>query len=338
MKKWFRYIFLTTILMIIGYSGVSAATKIWSEADGTPSSWTSKANEGYVYPYGIVKYDDKFSDSISTFKDNDVNADYYLYYYMTGASNESDLYYTKLNKKVKDSKGNTIYYGDPNDSEYAAFLNFMSDLAYSNGKYKNITPILVVPKDGGTPVAHYIDGGSDRNKWSSTLKKWSSATDYTSDLTKSWNGLVHKYEDKTELKCDPNKDNNCIDDAGESVKKQGEKEQTIGEQYIESDGLANMTLTCDDASETIKLLKQVYRLLRYLIPVLIIGLSIVDFIKVVANGEDKVFKEAWSKFVKRLIIGIVILLVPVLLGFIIKLSGVINAYGIDENNIFCIFS
>ena len=92
------------------------------------------------------------------------------------------------------------------------------------------------------------------------------------------------------------------------------------------------------ASETIKLLKQVYRLLRYLIPVLIIGLSIVDFIKVVANGEDKVFKEAWSKFVKRLIIGIVILLVPVLLGFIIKLSGVINAYGIDENNIFCIFS
>ena len=97
------------------------------------------------------------------------------------------------------------------------------------------------------------------------------------------------------------------------------------------------TFSCDNSSETIKLLKQVYTMLRYLIPVLIIGLSIVDFVKVVANGEDKAFKEAWNKFIKRIIVGIIILILPALLAFIIKLSGVAGMYGIDENNIFCIF-
>lgn len=94
--------------------------------------------------------------------------------------------------------------------------------------------------------------------------------------------------------------------------------------------------SCDDAGETIKLLKQVYTLLRYLIPVIIIGLGIVDFIKVVATGEDKAFKEVWSKFVKRIIIGIVILILPAILSLIINLSGITDTYGVDPNNIFCI--
>lgn len=95
---------------------------------------------------------------------------------------------------------------------------------------------------------------------------------------------------------------------------------------------------CDDAPETITLIKQIYNILRFLIPVIIIGLSIVDFLKVLLNGEEKVYKTAWSKFVKRIIIGIIILILPIILSFIINLSGAIGNYNIDANNIFCIFS
>lgn len=96
---------------------------------------------------------------------------------------------------------------------------------------------------------------------------------------------------------------------------------------------------CSEAGETIKLLRQVYTLLRYLIPVLIIVLSIVDFMKVVLSGEEKVFKEAWNYFIKRIIIGIVILLVPILIKMLINMAHINGIYKIGNgNDIFCIFS
>lgn len=104
-----------------------------------------------------------------------------------------------------------------------------------------------------------------------------------------------------------------------------------------SNGNLNYIDECSDAPETIKLIKQIYNVLRFLIPIIVIGLSIVDFLKVLLSGEEKVYKQAWSKFVKRIIIGIIILILPVILSFIIKLSGVLGNYNIDQNNIFCIF-
>lgn len=95
---------------------------------------------------------------------------------------------------------------------------------------------------------------------------------------------------------------------------------------------------CGDLPKTTALLKQIYGLIKYLIPVLVIGLSIVDFLKVLLSGEEKVYKDAWSKFVKRIIIGIVILLLPILLKIVINISGVLDDYNVDGDNIFCILS
>lgn len=95
---------------------------------------------------------------------------------------------------------------------------------------------------------------------------------------------------------------------------------------------------CSDLPKTTALVKQIYGFIKYLIPVLVIGLSIVDFLKVLLNGEEKVYKDAWSKFVKRIIIGIVILLLPILLKVAINISGVLDDYNINNNNIFCILS
>lgn len=91
---------------------------------------------------------------------------------------------------------------------------------------------------------------------------------------------------------------------------------------------------CDGSSETIKLAKEVYTFLRFTIPILVIVLSVIDFLKVTINGDEKVYAEAWNKFIKRLIIGVVILLVPVLIKLLLDISGITNTYG---NSMFCIF-
>lgn len=91
---------------------------------------------------------------------------------------------------------------------------------------------------------------------------------------------------------------------------------------------------CSDIPETITLIKQIYNAIRFLIPIVVIGLSIVDFLKVLLNGEEKVYKTAWSKFIKRIVIGIVILILPIILSFIIDLSGIAG----NNQNFFCIFS
>lgn len=100
-----------------------------------------------------------------------------------------------------------------------------------------------------------------------------------------------------------------------------------GPTIVTFDGCANMP-------KTTELLRQVYSLIRYLIPVLIIILSLVDFIKVVSTGDDKDYKTAWNKFIKRIIVGIVILLVPVLVSALINISGIANAE--DASSLICI--
>lgn len=110
-----------------------------------------------------------------------------------------------------------------------------------------------------------------------------------------------------------------------------------GGAVTEDSTIADIT-TCDDIPATMELIKKVYNFLKYLIPVIIIGLGILDFVKVVLSDDSKVFKDAWSRLLKRIIIGIVILILPAILTLIINLSGVIDYLGVNSNDIFCIFS
>jgi hypothetical protein len=109
----------------------------------------------------------------------------------------------------------------------------------------------------------------------------------------------------------------------------GNEPTTVDKEYANS---------CSDLGESLTLLRQIYTFMRYLVPILIVVLSIVDFAKVVLLGDEKTYKAAWDKFIKRLIIGVVILILPAILSLIINMSGALDSYGVDKNNIFCIFS
>lgn len=86
-------------------------------------------------------------------------------------------------------------------------------------------------------------------------------------------------------------------------------------------------------SETVQILSTVVKIIRLGVPILIIILGIIDFMKILFSGEDKVFKESFNRFVKRLGIGVIIIFVPYLLQFLVRLSGIESQYGID--NFFC---
>lgn len=69
------------------------------------------------------------------------------------------------------------------------------------------------------------------------------------------------------------------------------------------------------------IINTLYGIVKVLIPVLVVILGMIDFASVVFSGEDKDMKIAGQRFVKRIIIGIVLLLLPAILGFIFNLVG-----------------
>ena len=87
--------------------------------------------------------------------------------------------------------------------------------------------------------------------------------------------------------------------------------------------------------KTLGMLKWASNIIRFGVPLIIILLGIKDFVMVIISGDDKNYKEAFNKLIKRLIIGVVILLIPYLIKFLFNLGGIIGLYNIGEDEIFC---
>lgn len=92
-------------------------------------------------------------------------------------------------------------------------------------------------------------------------------------------------------------------------------------------------------SQTVSLIKDIYGYIKIIIPLLIVVLSIADFIKVVGTGKDDDMKKTIKKFATRIIIAVVFVLVPILISLIINVSGISSQYpslGEGTKAIFCI--
>lgn len=101
--------------------------------------------------------------------------------------------------------------------------------------------------------------------------------------------------------------NNFIEDFRENLE---EKPKYTGPRYCGIFG-----------EETWKIIKSLYGIVKVLIPVLVVILGMIDFATVVFSGEDKDMKTAGQRFIKRIIVGVVLLLLPAILGFIFNLVG-----------------
>lgn len=95
--------------------------------------------------------------------------------------------------------------------------------------------------------------------------------------------------------------------------------------------LADTTLSWE--SDSYKLLRQdlqnVFDFCKIVIPLLIIGLSVFDFIKAVAGKDDKDLKKAFNKLLKRLALAVVFFFLPTLINLLLDLMDNSNKIVIE---------
>lgn len=84
-------------------------------------------------------------------------------------------------------------------------------------------------------------------------------------------------------------------------------------------------ITCADVigedGELVTLLNMLVNLVKILVPILLIVLGSLDFVKAIFSGDDSNMKKAQNKFIKRLIIGIVLFLAPSVLKFMLGIAS-----------------
>ena len=94
-------------------------------------------------------------------------------------------------------------------------------------------------------------------------------------------------------------------------------------------------VSCTDlvGEEIASYLKFAFTALKIAIPLILIGLGVVDFARGVFSGEEEM-KKIQQKFIKRIILGIAIFLIPVALSLLIDIVETVFGIGIDTCELF----
>ena len=370
MNRWFKYILITTLFMFIGFSGVSAKTCYYNYSTSGMSG--NAGNLDVKVTIDDNKPSKKPSAVINTFKDssnlsnNEKIANWdssladkfkstgkcptyvsvtkgifgynvYLNYKRATATKHCSADNSKVN-----SKGKPYGAGYSDNCVLATSDDFNSTDTKSVDQCKNLLNEYTNIVNSQANFEYTTDGckdietGKKYTAFSECKQKASSNLSVIKEHNNEINTCVSNgYLSKSDISSYEDSYSKAVDNL-ENFSTDVEQENENYQKGITKPE-KDFADSCDDAGETITLLKQIYTLLRYLIPVAIIVLAIADFIKVVATGDDKAFKSVWSRFVKRIIVGIVILILPAILSLIISLSGITETYDIDSSNIFCIF-
>ena len=78
-------------------------------------------------------------------------------------------------------------------------------------------------------------------------------------------------------------------------------------------------LRCTDLGEIKNDLQYFFNLIKIILPLLIIGLSIVDFISAISSKNERDLKKTFNKFVKRVVLAIVFFFLPLLINVALDL-------------------
>ena len=69
-------------------------------------------------------------------------------------------------------------------------------------------------------------------------------------------------------------------------------------------------------------LKQIYSLIKFIVPIIILAFALIDFLKAIAASDPAEIKKAAIKLVKRMVIGVAIFILPTLLELLLAAAGV----------------
>lgn len=82
---------------------------------------------------------------------------------------------------------------------------------------------------------------------------------------------------------------------------------------------------CNLSSEIIAFIYNILKWLKYIAPVLVIILGIIDFIRALAAQDDDAMKKAQGRFVKRLIAAALLFLLPLIIDYILNIFNLYDS-------------
>lgn len=88
---------------------------------------------------------------------------------------------------------------------------------------------------------------------------------------------------------------------------------------FETKVFAASTTQCNQLSDLKVDLQNLFNFLKILLPLLIIGLSIMDFIKAITGDKDRELKKTFKRFVKRLVLAVLFFFLPVLINLLLDI-------------------
>lgn len=90
----------------------------------------------------------------------------------------------------------------------------------------------------------------------------------------------------------------------------------------------NSTNNCGFSDKLLAWILNIIKWVKYILPVLVIILGIIDFIKAIGADKDDEMKKAQGRFVKRLIAAALVFLVPLIVEFVLKKFGFNSTCGL----------
>ena len=109
-------------------------------------------------------------------------------------------------------------------------------------------------------------------------------------------------------------EDSCIKSCLTASKKVSElKHQYMGETDLNSD--------CSISDRLINWIRNIVKWVKYIVPVVVIILGILDFLRAIATNNDDNMKKAQGRFIKRLIAAALIFVIPFILEFILDKMG-----------------
>lgn len=273
------------------------------------------------FPIAICGHPKKYDSSFKGV--NEKNYSKYVYHSYeeieNSICNQDDIYYTATSAPGENGDGDGTV--NPNACLEAAGLRCM---------YRNVSDSNDVLEYGYTNVKGLKDYMLRKGRRVSAFKPLYTITEcscpaYVSFDKLEWIYSVSTREDYDAKKSDSNYiffkyiDSKTI--AKEEVNENGTLQDVLDAQS-ESDYSYEGQPICGIFGErTFGFIKSMYTIIKILIPVLIIVLGIVDFLKVVFSGEDKDMKASGTRFLKRIIAGIIFILLPALIEFLMSIVG-----------------
>ena len=81
---------------------------------------------------------------------------------------------------------------------------------------------------------------------------------------------------------------------------------------------------CGLSARIIAFIYNILKWVKYITPVLVIILGILDFVKALAAQDDDAMKKAQGKFVKRLIAAVLLFLLPLIIDYVLSVFHLVN--------------